>query len=138
MDKLIYTLRNEGCSCVIANGSDMRTFTQRGVADLYNLMMNDAEFLKGASVADKVIGKAAAALVILGGVTMVYAEVISRPALLLLRDAGVDTYFHTVVPYIRNRDGNSQCPLDRACYNEDTAQDILPRIEFFMTNIINK
>ena len=68
MKELIEKLHAGGYSCVIANGDCIRTFTQRGVADLYDLLVQDADFLKGASVADKVIGKAAAALMVVGGV----------------------------------------------------------------------
>lgn len=36
---------------------EVRTFTQRGVADLYDLYQADSAFMKGAAIADKVIGK---------------------------------------------------------------------------------
>ena len=90
MKELIEKLHAGGYSCVIANGDCIRTFTQRGVADLYDLLVQDADFLKGASVADKVIGKAAASLMVLGGVKEVYTHTISQPALLLLQEAGIN------------------------------------------------
>lgn len=135
MNELIETLRKGNYSCVIKNGSEVRTFTRRGVADLYSLLKEDAAFLKGAALADKVIGKAAAALAILGGVKELYAEVISLSALILLREVGVEADFQTVVPYIRNRDGNDWCPLEAACYKEKNAKDILPKIERFLAEI---
>ena len=60
MKRLIDILDEGGYSCVIAQGDHIRTFTRRGVADLYDLLQEDAAFLHDASVADKVIGKAAA------------------------------------------------------------------------------
>lgn len=68
MEELINLLHSGGYSCVIANGDNIRTFTQRGVADLYDLLTQEPDFLKGASIADKVVGKGAAALMILGGI----------------------------------------------------------------------
>lgn len=53
---------------MIAHGDCIRTFTQRGVADLYDLLVTEPDFLQSASIADKVIGKAAASLMVLGGV----------------------------------------------------------------------
>ena len=47
------------------NREEVRTFTQRGVADLYDLYQADSAFMKGAAIADKVIGKGAAALMVL-------------------------------------------------------------------------
>ena len=38
MEELINLLHSGGYSCVIANGDNIRTFTQRGVADLYDLL----------------------------------------------------------------------------------------------------
>lgn len=68
MEKIIDLLHSGGYSCVIGNGTEIRTFTQRGVADLYDLFRQDPSFMKGAGIADKVIGKAAAGLMVLGGI----------------------------------------------------------------------
>ena len=62
MEELINLLHTGGYSCVIDNEGKIRTFTQRGVADLYDLLTREPEFLKGALIADKVVGKGAAAL----------------------------------------------------------------------------
>ena len=56
MEELINLLHTGGYSCTIANGGKIRTFTQRGVADLYDLLTQEPEFLKGALIADKVVG----------------------------------------------------------------------------------
>ena len=42
MKELIEKLHAGGYSCVIANGDCIRTFTQRGVADLYRLLREEA------------------------------------------------------------------------------------------------
>ena len=75
MDELIRLLHEGGYSCVIRK-EEIRTFTQRGVADLYDLLNQHPVFLHGAQVADKVVGKAAAALMVLGGVREVYPDII--------------------------------------------------------------
>ena len=79
IEQLTETLHAGQYSCVIAHGTEIRTFRQRGVADLYDLLQHDAPFLQGAIVADKVVGKAAAALMILGNVRLLHADVISQP-----------------------------------------------------------
>lgn len=132
MKELIGMLHGGDYSCVVRNGSEVRTFTRPGVADLYGLLNEDAAFLNGAEVADKVIGKAAAALVVLGGVKVLYAEVISLSALMLVRDAGIEVDFNVVVPFIRNRTGEDWCPLEMICYKEKKAEEILPLIDSFL------
>lgn len=115
MDTLKELLHRSGCSCVIANGDDVRTFWQRGVADLYGLLLRDPGFLKGARVADKVVGKGAAALLVAGGVAELYADTLSRPAADLLEAHGVRTGCARMVDGIRNRAGTGWCPVETLC-----------------------
>ena len=104
MKRLIDILDEGGYSCVIAQGDHIRTFTRRGVADLYDLLQEDAAFLHEASVADKVIGKAAATLMVLGQVKEVSVHTISQPALRLLQEAGIPVQYDEAVHHIINRD----------------------------------
>ena len=103
MKRLIELLHSEGCSCVIESQGEIRAFRQHGVADLYDLYQNERDFMQNAQLADKVIGKGAAALIVLGKMKEVYADIISTPALSLLRAAGIKTSFGKEVPFIINR-----------------------------------
>ena len=59
--ELARRLLDEGdCTLVVARDGVGRKFYRRGVADLLSLVDGGGETLKGACVADKVIGKAAA------------------------------------------------------------------------------
>ena len=77
MKDLTDILHDGGHSLVVAN-RDIRTFDGRGVSDLFRLLEKDSGFLYGASVADKVVGKAAAALMALAKIKEMYAEVIGE------------------------------------------------------------
>lgn len=131
MEEIIKLLHEGGYSCVIRNG-EIRTFTQRGVADLYDLLNQDPAFLKGAQIADKVIGKAAAALMVLGGVQQIYTDLISEPALTVLRRAGIQVDCVQVVPRIQNRTKTGWCPMETICYEVGTAEDMFPLIRDFV------
>jgi len=87
-EQTIGLLFAEKCSCVVRNGDEVRIFRERGVKDLYRLLREEPQLLDGAFVADKVVGKGAAALMILGGVEELFADVVSRAALDLLAAAG--------------------------------------------------
>ena len=87
--ELVDRLRDEDASCVIRNGAETRVFRERGVKDLFRLLETDPAFLAGALVADKVVGKGAAALMVLGGVRAVHAGVVSTPALGLFAAAHI-------------------------------------------------
>lgn len=138
MEDLISLLHLGGYSCVIANGENIRTFTQRGVADLYDLLVREPEFLKGAKIADKVVGKGAAALMILGGVKELYTDVISQNALDLFQSSEVKVGFSEKVPFIWNRDHSGWCPVETMCKEEKSAENILPLIHDFLERMRSK
>lgn len=132
MKELINLLHAGNYSCVIANGNSTRTFTQRGVADLYDLLTQEPDFLKGAFIADKVVGKGAAALMILGGIKELYTDIISSKALELFRESEVKVGFAQEVPFIWNRDHTGWCPVETMCNEEKSAEAILPLIRDFL------
>ena len=137
MEDIIKLLHKGNYSCVIKNGDEIRTFSNRGVKDLYLLLLNEPEFLKGVFVADKVVGKAAATLMILGGINELYTDLISRPALQILNQHNIKTSFQQEVPIILNRDQSDWCPLELLCFKEDSHAKILNSIENFI-HILNK
>lgn len=138
MEELINLLHTGGYSCVIANEGKTRTFTQRGVADLYDLLTREPEFLKGALIADKVVGKGAAALMILGGIKELYTDVVSSNAMDLFQTSDVKVDFVQEVPFIWNRDHTGWCPVETMCSEEESAEAILQLIRGFLERIKNK
>lgn len=135
---LIDYLCAEKCSCVIRNGNEIRVFHDRGIKDLFRLLKEEPAFLDGAFVVDKVVGKGAAALMILGGVKEVFADAVSRPALALLNDARVRTDYTLAVAHIVNRTKTGVCPVEQLCSGCATAQACLPLIERFIEHMRNE
>lgn len=134
MDDLINLLHNGKHSLVVANG-DVCTFDRRGIADLYDLWRNDPGFLDGASIADKVVGKGAAALVILGHAAEIYADIISDSALELFQGYPLKVSFGQKVPDIINRMGNGICPVEVLCRDCKTPTECLPFIQNFINDL---
>lgn len=130
---LIDLLFQEQCSCVIRSGDTIRLFRERGVKDLFRLLRQEPEFLRGASLADKVVGKGAAALMILGGVRELFADVISYPALALLGRYKIPVHYTLAVEQIQDRSRNGYCPVEQRCLACETPEECLPLIEEFLT-----
>lgn len=130
--KAVDRLLAEGCSCVIRNGGTLRSFHQRGVSDLWRLLHEEPELLRGAFIADKVVGKGAAALMAAGGVRGLFARTVSRPALELLEEAGIPAAYENAVPHIINRAGDGICPVEQLCADARTPEECLPRIGEFI------
>ena len=130
-EELIKILKDGGHSLVVA-GNEVRTFDGRGVADLYCLLTMHPDQLSGASVADKIVGKGAAALMALGKVKEVYADVISMPALHLLENADVPTRYGVLVTNIINRAGTGLCPIETRCLSCHTSEECFVQIKGFL------
>ena len=130
--ELTEILEKEGCSCAIWGGGELTLCHRRGVADLYELLTSSPGKLRGALVADKIVGKGAAALMVIGGVSQVYAGVISDPALEMLHTGGVTVICGKRVPNIINREGTGICPVETLCLGCRTADECLPLIENFL------
>lgn len=137
MEDLIRILDSGNHSLVVENG-ELLVFDGRGVADIYRLYSEYPAFLNGGRVADKVIGKGAAALMVAGKVKEVYARVISRHAFDLFTGAGIPLTYGTLVDNIINRRGDGICPVESLCKDCATAEECLPLIAEFVNTLKNK
>lgn len=136
LNHLQQILHTNACSCVIGNGNTIAEFHQRGIKDLYDLLHNNRPLLDGASVADKVIGKGAAALMIAGGVKEVYADVISNAAMELFEKYATTVSYDQKVAYIVNRRGDGICPVEERCAECNTIEECLVKIDEFVKSIM--
>ncbi len=138
MKELIKLLHEGNCSCVLYLDGKNSTYHRRGVIDLYTLLKETPEALRGALLADKVIGKGAAAVIATGGISEVYADVISIPARQLLCDAGIKVTYAELVSAIRDRKGTGWCPLETACREASTAAEAMPLVEAFVEKMLSE
>lgn len=136
MQLLIQILRegNHSLALCPADGDirRMKTYDGRGVADLFRLLGEQHSVLQNAMLADKVVGKGAAALMVLGGVKSVYAEVMSRAARDLLEHSGVAARCGSLVDHIVNRAGTGMCPVEARCLPCATPEECLAQITSFL------
>lgn len=73
--------------------------------------------LESGFVSDKVIGKAAAFLMVVLGAKEVFGETVSRHALTVFERFGVNITYKFLVPAIINRSGDGICPMEKAVLN---------------------
>ncbi|MDE6302390.1 MAG: DUF1893 domain-containing protein, partial [Clostridia bacterium] len=99
-------LLKDGVTIAIVSGEKYVTSTERGIKFVLGLVESCDDILNGASVADKVVGRAAALLMVKGGVKEVYAEVLSNPAQEVFIKYGVEYEYKTLVQGIINRKGD--------------------------------
>lgn len=112
---------------VVSNG-EVFTSQERGVKPLLFLLKEKKEFLKGASVADKVIGKAAALLMVLGKIKEVHTLIISEPAIKVFEKYNIPCFYDKKVTRIVNRTGDGLCPMEMLCLDVENPQEAFERI----------
>ena len=134
----IDTLHRENCSCVILKNEELTVYNGPGISDLLRLVKTEPDKLQGAFVADKVIGKAAAALLILGEVDSIYTDLISDRAIELLRKSPVKVSFSEKVSIIMNRSKDNICPMENVCSVVNSPQECYERINEFIESKNNK
>ncbi len=138
MKKLIDILRKEGCSLVVEKDGEVSTYDQKGVRDLEHLLKHEPEKLRGARIADKVIGKAAAGIVVKGGVSEMYAEVLSRKALPILDGSDVRYTYGELTDEIKIEEGDNRCRLEKIVDGATTADEVVERLWAHFDEMKNK
>ena len=139
MEKLKELLGRDGVTLAVRSADGTVTCCRgRGVADLYRLLITSPGLLRGSMVADKVIGKGAAALMALGGVAEAYGEVMSRSAMKLLEAEGVAAEWGTLTDSIINRKGTGPCPVEALTADCSSAAECLIQIQKFLESMAAK
>ena len=95
---------------------------KRGIAPMMDFIA-DSINLTGYSVADLVVGKAAALLFVKCGIKRVFAKTLSESARRVLELYGVDYEYETLTEKIINRDGTDICPMEKAVTGTDDIEE---------------
>lgn len=105
-------------TCVICRGDDIHMSEKRGVVPLIELLDSRIDVC-GYSAADKAVGKAAAMLFVLLGVSEIYAAIMSRSAKKILDEYEIKYSCGEEVEYIINRKKDGMCPMEKAVMDID-------------------
>ena len=129
LDKAKSLLLTSASTIAVVSNGEVFTSQERGVKPLLHLLTEKKGFLKGASVADKVIGKAAALLMVLGEIKEVHTLIISEPAIKVFEKYNIPCYYDKKVERIVNRTGDGLCPMETLCLDVDNPMDAFTKIK---------
>lgn len=108
---------------ILKKDASIITSDDRGVSPLIKLLNEDKLQLQDSIIADKVIGKAAALLMIYGGVKEVYTPIISSPAIKIFNINNVKINYDKEVDRIINRKGDGLCPMETLCLDINNPEE---------------
>ena len=123
-------LLKDGVTLVAAkNGKLLFRSKSHGVSDLLAMIDDLGRLTEGASLADSVVGRAAALLCVYSGIVAVYGAKMSEGAESILRASSLRCEFGTLVPKILNREKKDICPFDRAVLGIDDPSVALEKLK---------
>jgi hypothetical protein len=97
---------------IVKEGEIVFETESRGMSAFLGAIERFEDKLKGASIADKVIGKAVALLCVHAKVNAVYAPILSRKAKALLEENSICVEWETLVQNVLNADKAATCPFE--------------------------
>lgn len=116
---------------VIKEGDVLFISKEKGIKPMYSLIKNMKEEAKGASIADKVIGRGAALLSNYVKIKEVFGEVISKEAVEVLEENNIDYSFSVICDYIKNRDKTGLCPIENLSLGQTDVKVFIEELESF-------
>jgi len=119
--------------CIVKDGEVIYTSKEKGIYPIYNAYTSMKDSLKGASVADRVIGKAAAMICKSAKIKCLYSVIITKQAVKLLEQITVE--YTKIVPYIKNRDQTDLCPIEKISRTTDDTNTLMSEIKSFLKRI---
>lgn len=117
---------------IVKQGELLFTSKEKGIKPIYLAVTQLGDGLKGASLADKVIGKAAAIFCQLAEVDSVYADLISEKAIEVLKQAGIELEYNNTCSYILNPSQDGMCPVEKLATNIHDGKSLLRKVAEFL------
>jgi len=103
-----------------------------GMRDLVLVVDKFRDKLKNSSVADSVVGKAAACLFIFSKVNSVFAGKISEAAVAELKEKNIYFEYDEVVEKILNKNGTDICPFEKISLSSKSPEETYKKIKSFL------
>jgi len=119
----------EASLVIIKQRKIVHTDIRTGISAVLDLLENSPDLLDKSIVIDKVVGKAAASLFILGKAGFVYGLIMSRPAKSLLDEANSGNRHNVLVDVIQNRTKTGVCPIEQSIYDIFNPNDAITAIK---------
>lgn len=132
LEELKKILHEKNASLVVCyENGEIKEYYQNRINDIKDILHQDKNALKGAIIADKVIGKVASSVLAVAGVKEIYADVMSQYAIPVLEANNIKFEYRKKVDFIINNDKTGMCPMENRFKDE-------PDIHVVYNEMINK
>ena len=132
-------LIENGLSLVIVKkGTVIFETKKQGISGFLQAIETLNQDLVGASVADKIVGVAAALLCVYSGVSSVFALTISEGGIRVLEDNKIVCLFEKKVSNILNRSKTDVCPFEKLAMDSRSPEEAYLKLKYFASKMMSK
>lgn len=128
----------DGHTIALCKGENILTSDKKGIAPMLGFI-DEGTNLRGYSVADPVVGKAAAMLFVKAGLSEVFAKNLSKSGKEYLEKHGITVKCDVLTDKILNRSSDGICPMECAVSDTEDFDEgyrlIKERLEILMKKI---
>lgn len=117
---------------IVKDGEVIFSSKDKGIKPVCAALNEFKDELQGSSVADKVIGKAAAMIYKHADIKELSTKLISERAVDVLKNTSIVYDYEKLVPYIKNRDQSGLCPIETLSLQTDNIDELLLKISNFL------
>ena len=108
---------------IVKNQKNIFESCSSGINGLLQAIEKLSTKLDGSSVADKIVGRAAALLIIYSRIKEVYAVMLSREGLKVLKENDISIEYDRLVPKVLVRTSMSICPFEKFSLTIESPND---------------
>lgn len=117
---------------LVKNGQVLLQSNKGGIMPIFENFNSHPEKFRGAAVADRVIGYAAAILLSELKISELYTDLISNRAIEILAEHQIITSYKKKVPEILNKKKDDLCPMEQLSIDNPEAHELNQRIKHFI------
>lgn len=109
---------------VLYSSGECKEYYKNRINDIKDILRENENALKGAIIADKIIGKVAASILTVAGVLEIYSDVMSRYAIPVLENNNIKYEYKNFTDYIINNSKTGMCPMENKYKDESNINKI--------------
>ncbi len=117
---------------VVKNDEIIYTSKARGIFPLYEAKEILKIDLNGASLADRIVGKAAAMIAVESGITSIHGQVMSENAIKYIQSHEIGYSYDKWTEYIKNRERTGMCPVETRAMTTDDYEELEIKVRDFL------
>jgi hypothetical protein len=123
---------------IVKNATVIFETKKQGISGFLQAIEKLNKDLVAASVADKIVGVAAAMLCVYSGISAAFALTVSEEAIKVLKDNNIECLFEYKVSNILNRNKTDVCPFEKLAIVSGSSEEAYMKLKSLASQMMRK